>query len=51
MERLANCHGAIGICTEFGFQFWVLSFETVITYLDDYQNNKGFGNHGGWRNK
>lgn len=47
MERHANCRGTIGICREYGFQFGVLHFETIITYLDGYQNNKEYSNHDG----
>lgn len=51
MERHANCHGTIGICIEYGFWFGVLHFETAITYLDGYQNNKEYRKHDGWLNK
>lgn len=40
MERHANCHRTIGICIEYDFQFGVLHFETIITYLDGYQKTK-----------
>lgn len=51
MERHANCRRTIGICIEYGFQFGVLHFETIITCLNGYQNNKGYRNRDGWLKK